>query len=172
MERADNIRLQPSGPSIARLAALEAPVDDLGQLLRLIHARQAARRLREEDSYDPIIALTAHAPAHQIELFLASGCDAHVAKPIGWLLLVETIRCQLDRRGKLAAFSAGSDSPVSPQQRSIGASPPRPAQQPSPQKRGSKPAGKPARRSRRSGNRGWPAVRSDPIDRVLARWSL
>jgi len=50
----------------------------------------AARQLREAGYRGPILALTAHVMAHEIERSLAAGCDAHLSKPIdrGKLLAV------------------------------------------------------------------------------------
>jgi len=81
----------PFQPFDVVLMDIEMPVMD---------GRQAARRLREAGFDGPIIALTAHAMQHEIDLCLAAGCDAHVAKPIDWPTLVEMIHTQLKRRGR------------------------------------------------------------------------
>ncbi len=126
------------------LMDIEMPVMD---------GRQAARRLREEGFDGPIIALTAHAMQHQIESCLASGCDAHVAKPIDWPVLVETILTQLQRRGRPAQSSPHVDAPAPrptpPRRRAKNARSGRTAAKRS----AGKPAGKRTRRTRRSKDR-------------------
>jgi CheY-like chemotaxis protein len=52
----------------------------------------ATRRLRERGFRGPIIALSAHAHASEIQGILEAGCDEYLAKPIqreGLLRLIE-----------------------------------------------------------------------------------
>lgn len=51
----------------------------------------ATRMLRELGYEKPIIALTAHSLPEEHIRILASGCDAHLTKPIDFLLLFRTI---------------------------------------------------------------------------------
>lgn len=51
----------------------------------------ASRMLRDLGYAKPIIALTAHCLPEEHERILASGCDAHLTKPINFLLLLQTI---------------------------------------------------------------------------------
>jgi len=83
------------------LMDIEMPVMD---------GRQATRRLRELGFEGPVIALTAHAIQHEIEACLAAGCNAHVAKPIDWPTLIETIQAELGRRRTAGDAAAGSCS--------------------------------------------------------------
>ncbi|RZA27215.1 MAG: response regulator [Proteobacteria bacterium] len=52
---------------------------------------EATRRLRLSGYGKPIIALTAHSLAEEKVKILACGCDAHLAKPVNFPLLMETI---------------------------------------------------------------------------------
>ncbi|MHB8124438.1 MAG: PAS domain S-box protein [Desulfitobacteriaceae bacterium] len=56
----------------------------------------ATRAIREWESFQcvghtPVVALTANAVAEDVQQSLEAGCDAHLAKPIGKLKLLETI---------------------------------------------------------------------------------
>ena len=51
----------------------------------------ATQWLRENGYKKPIIALTADALAEERARILASGCDAHLTKPVNFVLLMQTI---------------------------------------------------------------------------------
>jgi two-component system CheB/CheR fusion protein len=52
----------------------------------------AARRLREQKFSAPIVALTAHSMREEIQRCLESGCNAHLAKPLQWDDLIQSIQ--------------------------------------------------------------------------------
>lgn len=52
---------------------------------------EATRELRSRGYEKPIIALTAHSLAEEKVKILACGCDAHLAKPVNFPLLMQTI---------------------------------------------------------------------------------
>jgi CheY-like chemotaxis protein len=45
----------------------------------------------------PVVALTAHAMAEDVERSRQAGCDAHCVKPIDAAALVETVREAVER---------------------------------------------------------------------------
>lgn len=134
----------PARPGAAASAGLDVVLMDIE--MPVMDGRQAARRLREEGFDGPIIALTAHAMPQQIESCLAAGCDAHVAKPIDWSLLIETIHNQLKHPRRPTKPAPNADAPAPQQGRSTGKGRSQTARQPSarklPGKRTAKPAGK------------------------------
>ncbi len=73
----------------------------------LLDGVTATRRLREAGYRGPILALTAHVMAHEIERSLSAGCDAHLSKPIDRRKLLavlqqwlppQTMACSADDR--------------------------------------------------------------------------
>jgi CheY-like chemotaxis protein len=66
-----------------------------------------ARRLREKGSELPIVALTAHAMAEDVQRCLSAGCDGYASKPIDRSVLIDTLsRAYLGRRGGTGAETA------------------------------------------------------------------
>ncbi len=69
------------------LMDVQMPVMDGPDATRAIRAQEAATGRPRT----PIVALTANAMSHQIELYLAAGMDGHVAKPIEARALFEAV---------------------------------------------------------------------------------
>ncbi len=61
---------------------------------------EATRRLRGMGFRGPIIALSAHAHAGQIEEILEAGCNAYLAKPIQREEFLETVKRHLDQAAR------------------------------------------------------------------------
>jgi len=68
---------------------------------------EATRRIRDLEAskgagHTPIIALTANAFSEQAEEYIACGMDAHLAKPIDFRALYETMLACIERKAKAA----------------------------------------------------------------------
>jgi CheY-like chemotaxis protein len=56
---------------------------------------EATRELRSKGYKGPIIALTAHAMKEERELFVRSGCNRALTKPVDRRALVDAIRTEM-----------------------------------------------------------------------------
>lgn len=98
-----NATLAASGAEVLEHIAVlhdKAPFDAVLMDLQMpdMDGYEVAQRLRERGWKAPIIALSADDMPQIKDHCLKSGCDAHVAKPIDWQKLVNTIRELAERR--------------------------------------------------------------------------
>jgi CheY-like chemotaxis protein/HPt (histidine-containing phosphotransfer) domain-containing protein len=77
------------------------------------YAATRAIRRDAEGATVPIIALTANALSGEAERCLAAGMDAHIAKPVNWPALLETLDRLVARNGRQNS-SSPRPAPVSP----------------------------------------------------------
>jgi CheY-like chemotaxis protein len=77
--------------AIAMSEALDYDFILMDMEMPIVDGFEATRRLRLGGYDKPIIALTAHTRAEEKVKILDCGCDAHLAKPVNFPLLMQTI---------------------------------------------------------------------------------
>ncbi|MBS1784117.1 MAG: response regulator [Acidobacteria bacterium] len=100
--RGFTVTFAPDGPKALELAERDAPdliLLDIGLPGMDGHEVAHALRARVATARIPIIALTAHATAHDRESALAAGCDDFEVKPVAMASLLARIEAQLAKRG-------------------------------------------------------------------------